>query len=72
MKASDFIKRFEEKQKEDAQEEPEKDHSLQAQAKEHAQHPKDMNAGTAHDWEDMDKWQEELDRLDREGPGKRS
>lgn len=45
-----------------------KDHSLQEQAKERAKHPQDLNAGTPYDWEDLDAYKEELERLDREGP----
>ncbi len=63
MKASEFMKRHEKKSADD------EDHSLQAQAKEHARHPTEMNAGTAFDWEDMEAYQRELERLEREGPG---
>lgn len=52
------------------EEEETRDHSLQAQAKRRAEHPEHMNAGTAFDWEDLDAYQQELDRLDREGPGR--
>lgn len=48
--------------------EEQKDHSLQEHAKERAKHPGELNAGTPYDWEDLDAYQEELDRLDREGP----
>lgn len=48
--------------------EKQKDHSLQERAKERAEHPQDLNAGTAHDWEDLEAYKKELDRLDREGP----
>ncbi|MDQ2077615.1 hypothetical protein [Marinimicrobium sp. ABcell2] len=46
------------------------DHSLQAQAKKRAQHPEHIHAGTPFDWEDIDAYQRELDRMDREGPGR--
>lgn len=64
MKASEFPKGHE-KEKPAEQE----DHSLQAQARKRTKNPADINAGTAFDWEDMERYQQELDRLDREGPG---
>lgn len=71
MKASEFLKQQEEKRKSALHDLPEEetDHSLQAQAKERAKHPSEMNAGTAFDWEDLDDYKKELERLDREGPG---
>lgn len=45
-----------------------KDNSLQEHAKERAKHPQDLNAGTQYDWEDLDAYKEELERLEREGP----
>lgn len=54
----------------EADDEPQKEHSLQENAKERAKHPEHLNAGTPYDWEDMEAYQKELDRLDREGPGK--
>ena len=45
-----------------------KDHSLQEQAKERAKHPQNLNAGTPYDWEDLEAYQEEIERLEREGP----
>lgn len=58
------------KRYENLNEKPEehKDHSLQEQAKERAKHPQNLNAGTQFDWEDLDEYQAELERLDREGP----
>lgn len=47
----------------------EHDHSLKAIAREHAAHTATMRSGTAFDWEDLERYQEELARLDREGPG---
>lgn len=72
MKASEFLKHYQEQKKREANEaneEEEKEHSLQENAKERAKHPQTLNAGTPFDWEDLDAYQEELDRLDREGPG---
>ncbi len=45
------------------------DHSLKSIAREHAVQSGVMRAGTAFDWEDMEAYQAELMRLDREGPG---
>lgn len=64
MKASEFLKRHEKEKSTDQE-----DHSLQSQARERTKHPADIHAGTAFDWEDMDRYQKELDRLEREGPG---
>jgi hypothetical protein len=64
MNATEFLKRHEKDKSAD-----ERDHSLQGQAKEHTKHPADIHAGTAFDWEDMERYQQELDRLEREGPG---
>lgn len=66
MKASDFLRQFEEKKK--REEEQEKDHSLQENAKERARHPDHLNAGTPYDWEDLEAYKKELERLEREGP----
>lgn len=46
-----------------------KDHSLREQAQERTKDPLHINAGTAFDWEDMEAYKRELERLDREGPG---
>lgn len=72
MKASEFLKRYEERQKADQGEgdDDHEDHSLQAHAKERARHPEHINAGTPFDWEDIEAYQKELERLEREGPGK--
>lgn len=71
MKASEFLKHYEARQKREAEEEngEEKEHTLQENAKERAKNPKSLNAGTPFDWEDLEAYQEELKRLDREGPG---
>lgn len=65
-KADDILKRFEDLQVDG---EPEKEHTLQENAKARALHPDHINAGTAFDWEDMEAYAKELERLDREGPG---
>ncbi len=66
-KADDILKRFEGLQQADG--EPEKEHTLQENAKQRALNPDHINAGTAFDWEDMEAYAKELERLDREGPG---
>lgn len=72
MKASEFLKRYEEQQKaaQGEREGEQDEHSLQAHAKERARHPGHINAGTPFDWEDLESYQKELERLEREGPGK--
>lgn len=66
MKASDYLRQFEERKK--REEEAEKEHTLQENAKERAKHPDHLNAGTAYDWEDLEDYKKELERLEREGP----
>ena len=66
-KSDEVLKRFEALQ--GAGDEAEKEHSLQENAKERAKHPDHINAGTAFDWEDMEAYARELERMDREGPG---
>lgn len=67
VKPEDILKRVE-RLNEDAHE-VEKEHSLQENAKERAHNPLHINAGTAFDWEEVDAYARELERLDREGPG---
>lgn len=67
-KTDEILKRYDELNKTDG-EEVEKEHTLQENAKERALHPGHINAGTAFDWEDMEAYAKELERLDREGPG---
>ncbi|MGQ9427483.1 peptidase S14 [Gilvimarinus sp. F26214L] len=73
MKASEFLKKHEErKAREEAGEQGEtRDHSLQENARDRARHPDHLNAGTPYDWEDLEAYQRELKRLDEEGPGTR-
>ncbi len=54
ISATDFLKKhgFDD-------EEEERDHSLQNNAKEHAKHLKRPNAGTPHDWEDWERYKRE-------------
>ncbi|MCW8195216.1 hypothetical protein F6455_10500 [Proteobacteria bacterium 005FR1] len=71
MKASEFLKQYEERKKREAQDEQEehREHSLQENARERAKNPRSLNAGTAYDWEELEAYQKELDRMEREGPG---
>ncbi|HSX52166.1 MAG TPA: hypothetical protein VLF09_14475 [Cellvibrio sp.] len=56
------LKRYDVLQHQD--DEPPKEHTLQENAKERAKHPEHLNAGTQYDWEDVDRYREELERLD--------
>lgn len=62
-KVDDVIKRVE-----NLNDEGENDTSLQEHAKQRARNPKDLNVGTPFDWEELEAYKKELDRLDREGP----
>ena len=66
MKASDYLRQFEERKK--REEEEEKEHTLQENAKERARHPDHLNVGTPYDWEELEAYKKELERLEREGP----
>lgn len=68
MKASDYLQQFEERKKREDNEE--KEHTLQENARERARHPDQLNAGTPYDWEDLEAYKKELERLEREGPKK--
>lgn len=63
------LKRYETLQHQD--DEPPKEHTLQENAKARAKHPEHLNAGTPYDWEDVDRYQRELERMEEEGPGKK-
>lgn len=69
MKVADFAKTLAARPLPDANEDFEHDHSLGSIARQHAAHASKIHAGTAFDWEDLERYQEELERLDREGPG---
>nr|WP_324257936.1 hypothetical protein [Cellvibrio fontiphilus] len=66
-KSDDILKQFEVLNGTD--DEPQKEHSLQENAKERALHPEHLNVGTAFDWEEMEAYKQELERMDREGVG---
>ena len=68
-KTDEILKRYDALNNPGDSPEVEKEHTLQENAKERALHPDHINAGTAYDWEDMDAYAKELERLDREGPG---
>ena len=45
-----------------------RDHTLQENAKERAKHPEHLNSGSQYEWEDVDRYRKELERMDDEGP----
>jgi len=61
-KADELLKKMESDQTE------EREHSLRENAILHTQNPLQINAGTAFDWEEMDAYAKELERMDREKP----
>lgn len=63
------LKRYEVLQHQDDEEV--KEHTLQENAKERAKHPEHLNAGTPYDWEDVERYHKELERMDKEGPGRK-
>ncbi len=68
-KSDDILKQFEVLNGTD--DEPQKEHSLQENAKLRALHPERLNAGTPYDWEELEAYKQELERMDREGLSKR-
>lgn len=69
MKASEFMKKYEKQRAEDKGNE-EEDHSLEHNARERAAHLDGLNVGSPYDWEDLESYKKELERMEREGPGK--
>lgn len=65
--ADSVIKRYEVLKHQDDPEE--KEHTLQENAKDRAKHPEHLNAGTPFDWEDLDKYRKELERMENESLG---
>ncbi len=63
-KADELLKKLE------SEETEEREHSLRENAILRAQNPLQINAGTAFDWEEMDAYAKELERMDREKPFK--
>lgn len=61
-KADELLKKLESDQAE------EREHSLRENAILRAQNPLHINAGTAFDWEEMDAYAKELERMDKEKP----
>lgn len=68
-KGDEILKRYENLQHENDEET--KDHTLQENAKERAKHPEHLNAGSPYDWEDVERYRKELERMDEEGPSDR-
>lgn len=69
MTVADFAKLLSDRSVHSEAENFKHDHSLGAIAREHTVHTTTIRAGTVFDWEDLERYQEELARLDREGPG---
>lgn len=66
MKVAEFMKRYESRYL-SGEGLYERDHSLRSLARCHAERPQDMRIGTAFDWQDLDRYREELARLDAAG-----
>lgn len=64
-KADELLKKLE------SEEAEEREHSLRENAILRAQNPLHINAGTAFDWEEMDAYAKELERMDKEKPFQR-
>ena len=61
-KADELLKKLE------SEEAEEREHSLRENAILRAPNPLHINAGTAFDWEEMDAYAKELERMDKEKP----
>lgn len=74
MKVSEFLKKYDSKKHSrqiDTDEVDDDAHSLEHQARVRAAHlEKGLNVGSPFDWEDLEKYKRELERMDREGPGR--
>lgn len=64
-KVDDILKKIEGDKSEE-----EREHSLQENAINRARQPLSINAGTAFDWEDMEAYAKELERMDKDQPYK--
>jgi hypothetical protein len=62
-KADEILKKIESDKSEQ-----EREHSLQENAINRAKQPLHINAGTAFDWEDVEAYAKELERMDEEKP----
>jgi hypothetical protein len=62
-KADEILKKIEGDKSEE-----EREHSLQENAINRAKQPLHINAGTAFDWEDVEAYSKELERMDEEKP----
>lgn len=69
MLVAEFMKLLARRPPPDEREDFDHDHTLGSLARKHAVHTESFRTGTAFDWEDLERYQIELDRLDREGPG---
>lgn len=68
MKASDYLREHERRNQATDDKDDRKEHTLQENARERAEHPEKLNAGTPYDWQDVESYREELERMDKEGP----
>jgi hypothetical protein len=66
-KAEEILKKID-----DNKSEEEHEHSLQENAINRAKQPLHINAGTAFDWEDVEAYAKELERMDKDQPYKKS
>lgn len=66
MKVREFMQRYEAKRLNE-DELYKWDHSLQSLAKHRAAHSQAMHVGTAFDWDDLERYQKELNRMEQEG-----
>jgi hypothetical protein len=64
-KADEILKKIEGDKSEE-----EREHSLQENAINRSKQPLNINAGTAFDWEDMEAYAKELERMDKDQPYK--
>lgn len=70
MRADEFMRKYGFDKDDDEQ----ADHSLRGQALERARHPENMQVGTPHDWEDLERYlqQEEDQTLPNTDPSSQS
>ena len=69
MKVAEFIKRYEQRHRTDGEV---VDGSTRSAARQRAGHPTTMHSGTVHDWEDLERYRAEFERLTQEGPQRTS
>lgn len=65
MNATEFLRRFDAKHLPEVDVDDHGDQTMQSMGRHHTIQ-RGMRTGTAFDWEDLDRYREELDRMDRE------